>query len=258
MKTVMELFSLENKIALVTGSASGIGQEIAVALAEAGADIIGIYNRTPAEETKARIEATGKKYVPLKADLSNLEAAQKVVADAVAQFGKIDILVNSAGVTGTAGVMNFDEKIYAKSMNINVDALIMLSVEVGKQMVEQGTGGRIINIASIAGVVSTGASVIPYVTSKHAVVGATKAMAQDLAPHGITVNAIAPGIIKTRMTAESAQIEAYIEQMVKASVPLKRWGKPEDFKGVAVLLASEAGSFITGQTYLVDGGYTII
>ncbi len=255
MQNVLELFSLKGKVALVTGAASGIGQAMALALAEAGADIAGTYNNTPPDQTKGLIEATGHKYFAVKANLKNPEDSEKVVDEVVKHFGRLDILINCAGVTGTTGTANFDNSIYTNCMDINVNSLVHLSVAAGKQFIKQGKGGKIINISSIAGVLSAGPNVIPYVASKHAVVGITRAMAQDLAPHGINVNAIAPGVIATKMIAG---YEDLLESQMKATVPLGRYGKPEDFKGVAVLLASPAGDFITGQVYLVDGGYSAI
>ncbi len=255
MQNVLELFSLKGKIALVTGSASGIGQAMAVALAEVGADIAGTYNNTPPDQTRELIEATGRKYFPVKANLKNPEDANKVVDEVVKHYGKLDILINNAGVTGTTGTANFDNAVYTGCMDVNVNSLVHLSVAAGQQFIKQGHGGKIINTASIAGVVSTGPNVIAYVASKHAVVGVTRAMAQDLAPHGITVNAVAPGVIATKMIAG---YEDLLEAQMKATVPLGRYGKPQDFKGIAVLLASAAGDFITGQVYLVDGGYSTI
>lgn len=252
MQNVLELFSIKGKVALVTGAASGIGQAIAVALAEAGADIAGTYNTTPPDQTKGLIEGVGQKYFAIKANLKNPEDADKVVDEVIKHYGHLDILINCAGVTGTTGTADFDNAIYTNCMDINVNSIVHLSVAAGKQFIKQGKGGKIINISSIAGVVSTGASVIPYVTSKHAVVGITRSMALDLAPHGINVNAIAPGVIATKMIAG---YEDLLEAQMKATVPLGRYGKPEDFKGVSILLASPAGDFITGQVYLVDGGY---
>lgn len=256
MNTVFDLFSLKGKVALITGSASGIGHEIAVALAEAGANVAGTYNSTAPCQTQERIHLAGQEFLAVKCDLLSRDVAKNVIFEVVNHFGRLDILVNCAGITGMSGVSNFDYEIYEHAMNVNLHSLMMLCIEAGRFFKSQGQGGKIINISSIAGILATGPNSIPYVTSKHAVVGVTKSLAVDLAPYGVCVNAIAPGVVKTKMTSINKEIDDHIELMLQGRVPLKRWGRPYEFKGVALLLASEAGSFITGQTYVVDGGYT--
>ncbi|GHU65801.1 2-deoxy-D-gluconate 3-dehydrogenase [Clostridia bacterium] len=254
MANVNEMFKLDGKVALITGSATGIGQAIAVGLAEAGADIAGVYNHSSPEKTKLLVEAAGKKYVPIQADLYDAETLPQVVDKVVSEFGKIDILVNNAGIGEPNNILEFDYQEYLRTVDLNQNALVILSAAAGKQMVAQGTGGRIINIASVACLASK-PNRIGYTASKHAVVGITKSLAVDLSPHGVNVNCIAPGGTITDMLLK-LNTQEFLDAAAE-KLPIPRMGRVEDFKGVAVFFASEASGYITGQTIVVDGGMMI-
>jgi 2-deoxy-D-gluconate 3-dehydrogenase len=252
VRNVMEMFDLKGKVAVVTGSASGIGQAMAVSLAEAGADIAGVYNITSPDETKALVEKTGKKYYPVHFDLSKAEKAPAIIEKAVKLFGEIHILVNCAGVHNTTSYGNFSFDEYSKVIEVNQNAIVSLSIAASNQFVVQGKGGKIINVGSMAGLVPPPMH-LAYCTSKQAISGITMAMAVDLAKKKINVNAIAPGFILTKMLSKAADEKTLAKVVEK--IPAGRLGLPEDFKGVAVFLASHASDFVNGQTILIDGAH---
>lgn len=258
MKNVNELLDIKGKIAIVTGSASGIGQAMAVGLAEAGVDIAGVYNITSPEETKALVEATGQKYFAIKADVSKPEEVSTIIPAALKEYGKFDILINCAGIESHNPVGDsYTEEEYKRCLQINLNQVVALCAEAGKYFKEQGRGGRILNVSSIAGYLGMLGGMSPYVITKHAIRGVTRSLGLELAPYGVTVNAVAPGPIFTKMTTEPHLKKLRMDRVVAAKCPVGRWGFPQDFKGIANLLCSEAGGFITGQTILVDGGYTL-
>ncbi|GLK42831.1 MULTISPECIES: 2-dehydro-3-deoxy-D-gluconate 5-dehydrogenase KduD [Novosphingobium] len=245
-------FDLTGKTALVTGANTGIGQAIAVALAQAGADVA-VAGRSEPTETLALIAATGRKAVNIKADLSSIEPVQRVIDEAVAGLGKVDILVNNAGIIRRDDLLQFSEEDWDAVIDTNLKTLFFLSQAAAKDMVERGTGGKIVNIASLL-TFQGGIRVPSYAAAKSGVSGVTKAMANELAPKGVQVNAIAPGYITTNNTAALSADETRNRQILER-IPTGRWGKPEDIAGAAVFLASPASDYVTGHILAVDGGW---
>ena len=244
-------FSLEGKAALVTGANTGIGQAIAVALAEAGADVA-LAGRSEPSETIALIEATGRKCLNIKADLSSIEPVGRVIDEAVAGLGKVDILVNNAGIIRRDDLLQFSEEDWDAVMDTNLKTLFFLSQAAAKGMVERG-GGKIVNIASLL-TFQGGIRVPSYAAAKSGVGGVTKAMANELAAKGVQVNAIAPGYISTNNTAALQGDETRNRQILER-IPTGRWGDPKDIAGAAVFLASPASDYVTGHVLAVDGGW---
>ncbi|MGF7155559.1 2-dehydro-3-deoxy-D-gluconate 5-dehydrogenase KduD [Novosphingobium gossypii] len=245
-------FDLTGKAALVTGANTGIGQAIAVALAEAGADVA-VAGRSEPTETLALIAPTGRKGVNIKADLSSIEPVGRVMEEAVAGLGKVDILVNNAGIIRRDDLLQFSEEDWDAVIDTNLKTLFFLSQAAAKGMVEGGTGGKIVNIASLL-TFQGGIRVPSYAAAKSGVSGVTKAMANELAPKGVQVNAIAPGYITTNNTAALSADETRNRQILER-IPIGRWGRPEDIAGAAVFLASAASDYVTGQVLAVDGGW---
>ena len=250
---ILKRFSLEGKTALVTGGASGLGRACCLALAGAGANIAVIGTRAP-EKVKviAEIESLGKKAVAYQADVCDEAQVAKVVKQVAADFGGIDILVNSAGVADVMPMVDFDLKTWERIIDINVKGLFLFSREVARQMLLQGRGGRIINISSLQG--SAGRKGDPaYSASKAAVNTMTKSMACEWAEDGITTNAIAPTWCWTEMTeAILAKPEFYAQ--LKKRIPQGRAGDLEDLFGITVFLASETSAFVNGAVIPLDGG----
>ena len=247
-----ELFSLAGKTALVTGGASGIGQAIAVALAQAGADVAITVHSAAADETHALVAATGCRYHEVQCDLGS-QADVQVLLDAVAaELGPVDILVNNAGIIRRADLAEFGEQDWSDVLSVNLDAVWRLSQAAARGMVQRG-GGKIINIASLLSF-QGGIRVPSYTASKHAVVGLTKAFANELSSKYVNVNCIAPGYIETANTAALRQDEQRSRQIMER-IPAGRWGRPSDLGGAAVFLASSAADYVHGHTLVVDGGW---
>jgi 2-deoxy-D-gluconate 3-dehydrogenase len=244
-------FDLTGKRALVTGANTGIGQAIAVALADAGADIA-LAGRSAPAETLALIAATGRKVVDLRADLSTIAPVQGLVDTAVEVLGGLDILVNNAGIIRRNDLADFTEDDWDSVIDTNLKTLFFLSQAAAKVMMAQGSG-KIINIASLLSF-QGGIRVPSYAAAKSGVAGLTKALANELAPKGVQVNAIAPGYITTNNTAALQADEARSRQILER-IPTGRWGKPEDIAGAAVFLASPASDYVTGHVLAVDGGW---
>lgn len=250
----MDFFSLKGKVAIVTGGNSGLGQGYAVALAKAGADLfIPTYN-TDWAETKALIEAEGRKVEFFQADLSKREEISSVVEAALKAFGKIDILVNNAGTIRRAPLLEYKAEDWDAVMAINLDAVYFLSQEVARIMVKQGSG-KIINIASMLAF-QGGKFVPPYTASKHAVAGITKAFANELGDKGIQVNAMAPGYIATANTAPIREDENRNNEIL-GRIPAARWGNPFDLMGAVVFLSSKASDYVNGHILAIDGGWLV-
>ena len=248
----MNMFSLENKTAIVTGGNAGLGRAIARALAEAGADIA-VVSRSGAEEIEKEVAALGRGFVHIRADLGEMASAQLVVEKTLEKFGKIDILVNNAGIIRREDSLVFSEKDWDEVMNVNTKMLFFLSQAVANQMVKQGTGGKIINTASMLSF-QGGIRVPSYTASKSAVKGLTMLMANEWAKYGINVNAVAPGYMETDNTAPLRADEKRYKEILDR-IPAGRWGKPEDLAGTYVYLASAASDYVTGFTIAVDGGW---
>lgn len=244
-------FDLSGKRALVTGANTGIGQAIAVALAEAGADIA-LAGRSAPTETLALIAATGRKVIDLRADLATIAPVQGLVDQAVAALGGIDILVNNAGIIRRNDLADFTEEDWDSVIDTNLKTLFFLSQAAAKVMMAQGAG-KIINIASLLSF-QGGIRVPSYAAAKSGVAGLTKALANELAPKGVQVNAIAPGYITTNNTA-ALQADETRNRQILERIPTGRWGSPADIAGAAVFLASSASDYVTGHVLAVDGGW---
>jgi 2-deoxy-D-gluconate 3-dehydrogenase len=253
MSTVLDLFRLDRKVAIVTGAGRGLGQGMAIALAEAGADVAAV-DIGDVTETRTRITQLGRRCAAITADLGKGgEAAQAVIDQAMRELGRIDILVNNAGIIRRADFLEFSAKDWDEVMAVNLDAVFHLSQRTARQMVAQGQGGRIINIASMLSF-QGGIRVPSYTASKSAVAGLTRLMACELGPKGITTNAIAPGYMATDNTAALRADEARNASILER-IPLGRWGTPADLTGMVVVLASAAGAYCNGYVYAVDGGW---
>jgi len=244
-------FDLSDKRALVTGANTGIGQAIAVALAEAGADVA-LVGRSEPSETLRLIGEAGRRAVNVSADLSSIEPIKRVVAETVASLGGIDILVNNAGIIRRNDLADFTEEDWDAVIDTDLKSLFFLSQACARHMAAQGSG-KIVNIASLLSF-QGGIRVPSYAAAKSGVAGVTRAMANELAPRGVQVNAIAPGYIATNNTAVLQHDEIRNRQILER-IPTGRWGRPEDIAGAAVFLASAAANYITGQVLAVDGGW---
>ena len=246
------LFRLENKTAIVTGGNAGLGRAVAKALAQAGADIA-VVSRGDAEEIQSEVTQLGRRFVHVHADLSRMDSIPVVLEGTLSAFGKIDILVNNAGIIRREDSLAFTEQDWDDVMNVNAKTLFFLSQTVAKQMVKQGTGGKIISTASLLSF-QGGIRVPAYTASKSAVRGLTMLMANEWAKYGIQVNAVAPGYMETDNTAALRADEARYREIL-GRIPAGRWGKPEDLAGTYVYLASKASDYVTGFTIAVDGGW---
>lgn len=248
----MNKFSLNGKVAIVTGSRTGLGQGIAVSLAEAGADIVGV-GHAPMEETEKLVTALGKRFLYIQADLLSIDSVDDIVKKSVDHFGKVDILVNNAGIIRREDSLDFLEKDWDDVMNINLKTVFFLSQAVAKQFVKQNSAGKIINIASMLSF-QGGIRVPSYTASKSGVKGLTMLLANEWAKYGINVNAIAPGYMATDNTAALRADESRSSEIL-SRIPANRWGTPEDLGGTAVFLASQASDYVNGFTIAVDGGW---
>jgi len=245
------MFDLSGRVAIVTGANTGIGQGIAIAFAEAGADVA-LVGRTPAEETAEEVRRAGRKAAIVHADLSTIAPVQGVVQRTTAELGGVDILVNNAGIIRRADALDFSEEDWDAVIDTNLKSVFFLSQAVARHMVEQGRG-KIINIASMLSF-QGGIRVPSYTASKSGVAGLTKLLANEWAAKGINVNAIAPGYIATSNTAALQDDEVRNRQILER-IPAGRWGKPSDLAGAAVFLASDASDYVHGHILAVDGGW---
>jgi NAD(P)-dependent dehydrogenase (short-subunit alcohol dehydrogenase family) len=260
MRTTQELFSLAGKTALVTGGSRGLGLQMALALGEQGAKVV-ISSRKQADldEALAFLAQHGVSAHAIAADLSQDGAAEALVTAALAQLDHIDILINNAGASWGAPAEDHPVEAWDKVMNLNIRSIFLVSQQVGKRSMIPRQYGRIINIASIAGLSGNppgSMQTIAYNTSKAAVINFTRTLAGEWGVHGITVNAIAPGFFPSKMT-KGILDKLGAEKLAKGA-PLQRIGDDEDLKGTAVLFASDAGKHITGQTLAVDGGVSAV
>ncbi len=250
----LSMFSLEGKVALVTGGATGIGQAIAIEMARAGADVAVTENRHSAAETVQGIEALAKKSkaYPLDLETLNPEKASEFLNRLEQDLGSLDILVNNAGMIYREDAKDHDFAAWQQILNVNIGATWLLSQVAGKRMLER-SGGKIVNIASLLSF-QGGIRVPAYTSSKHAVAGLTKALANEWAAKGIQVNAIAPGYIATNNT-EALRNDPDRSRQILERIPAGRWGDPKDIAGAAVFLSSSASNYITGHILAVDGGW---
>lgn len=246
------MFDLSGKVAVVTGCDTGLGAAMAVALAGAGCNIVGV-NYVPPTETASRVEATGRRFVDVRADLSTIEPVERIVASAVEAFGHIDVLVNNAGLIRRNDSLDFTVEDWDAVMNVNLRSVFFLSQAVARQFVKQGGKGKIINIASMLSF-QGGIRVPSYTASKSAVLGLTRLFANEWAARGINVNAIAPGYMATNNTAQ-LRSDAQRSEDILGRIPAGRWGVPEDLAGPVVFLASPASDYVNGHALAVDGGW---
>ncbi len=249
---ILDKFSLKDKVAVVTGANTGLGQGICWAFAEAGAKIVGV-GRSDMTETGDYIRKIGGDFFEIKADLLTSDCVLPIIEGAIAHFGRIDILVNNAGIIRRDDLENYSVKDWDDVMNTNIRTLFFLSQEAGRRMIAQGQGGKIINIASMLSY-QGGIRVPAYTASKSAVLGLTREMANEWAKYNINVNAIAPGYMVTNNTAALRADEKRSAEIL-GRIPAGKWGSPEDIGGAAVFLASEAANYIHGFTIAVDGGW---
>ena len=254
----MDIFSLKGKTALVTGGSRGIGKATALAFAKAGADVAVTSRKLPdLEEVAEEIKSLGRKALAIDAHVGKIDQLQPMVDKVVAEFGKIDILINNAGTNHNAPAIDMEERSWDTVINTNLKGLFFLSQAVARVMRDKGAGGNIVNIASMSGLkaqIPTG----HYSIAKAGVIMATKVMALEWAPYGIRANCIAPGGIKTRLWdaiwEPMGEGGKAAEAAAEARIPMKRAGEPTELANAILFLASDAASYVTGQTLAVDGG----
>ncbi|MGO4831675.1 2-dehydro-3-deoxy-D-gluconate 5-dehydrogenase KduD [Rhizobiaceae sp. 2RAB30] len=248
------LFDLAGKTALVTGARTGLGQGMALALARAGADIAALGS-SAMPETAERVGEAGRRFHALTVDLSGRFDASAIVDEVTGTLGGIDILVNNAGIIRRADILDYSEEDWDAVIDVNLKAAFLLSQAVARHMAATGRAGRIINVASVL-TFQGGIRVPAYAASKHGIAGLTKAMANELAPRGITVNAIAPGYMVTDNT-EALRNDAERNAQISARIPIGRWGTPDDLATALLFFAAPASGYVTGTVLPVDGGWLI-
>jgi 2-deoxy-D-gluconate 3-dehydrogenase len=250
---ILEKLSLHGRVAVVTGCGTGLGEGMAIGLAEAGADIVGVYNAHEPGEARSQVEKLGRRFLAFQADLISIEPVPRIVEAAVSQFGRLDILVNDAGIIRRSPSLEYNEQDWDDVININLKSLFFLCQAAARQFMKQGSGGKIVNIASLLSF--QGGILIPaYTASKSGVRGLTQLLANEWAQHNINVNAIAPGYMATSNT-EPLRKDPKRGPAILERIPAGRWGSPEDLKGAVVFLASDAAAYVNGFTLAVDGGW---
>mgnify|MGYP000866514502 CR=1 FL=1 len=250
---ILDLFRLDGKKAIVTGVSTGLGWGMALGLAQAGADIVGVYNSHAPQEIQKEIEALGRRFVGIQADLGQRQSVDAIVSQALAACGRIDILLNNAGIIRRNSILDFTEADWDAVLDVNLKHLFLLSQAVARHMVEAKIAGKIVNIASMLSF-QGGIRVPSYTASKHGVLGLTRLLANELAPYGINVNAIAPGYMVTDNT-KALREDPKRNAEILGRIPSGRWGQPSDLQGAAVFLASDAAAYIQGTVLAVDGGW---
>jgi 2-dehydro-3-deoxy-D-gluconate 5-dehydrogenase len=247
----MSLFDLTGKTAIVTGASTGLGKGMSLGLAEAGADIV-LVDYVPSDGTAQEIQAMGRKTVSLVADLMTVKPIQSIVDETIRTFGKVDILVNNAGIIRRTPAIEFSEKDWDDVMAINAKTVFFFCQAAARDMMKRKQG-KIINIASL--LAFQGGIIVPsYSASKGATAQVTKALANEWAQYGITVNAIAPGYMATNNT-KALREDPVRSKSILDRIPAGRWGVPDDVKGAAVFLASQASNYVNGHVLVVDGGW---
>jgi 2-dehydro-3-deoxy-D-gluconate 5-dehydrogenase len=250
-RAVPSLFSLDGRTALVTGAGTGIGRAIATGLAQAGADLVLLAEHDNLRDTRERARAQGREVDTVVCDLSRLDDIPAVVAP-VLERHRVDILVNNAGIIRREPAAEMSPAGWHDVVDVNLNAVFRLSQLVGRPMLDRGEG-KIVNVASLLSF-QGGVLVASYAASKHGVAGLTKALANEWAPRGVQVNAIAPGYVDTAATADLRADERR-DAAIVARIPAGRWGRPDDLRGAAVFLASPASDYVNGHVLVVDGGW---
>lgn len=245
-------FQLAGKVAIVTGCDTGLGQGMARALAAAGADIVGVNVSAPTD-TIAQIEGLGRRFLDLRANLSDISCIAGLVEQALGVAGHVDILVNNAGIIRREDALKFSEKDWDDVIDLNLKTVFFFSQAVARQYIAQGTGGKIVNVASMLSY-QGGVRVPSYTASKSGVMGITRLMANEWAAQRINVNAIAPGYMATNNTA-ALRADDNRNAAILERIPAGRWGTPDDLAGPVVFLASQASDYVNGYTLAVDGGW---
>jgi 2-deoxy-D-gluconate 3-dehydrogenase len=245
-------FDLSGKSAVVTGANTGIGQAIAVALAEAGANIVAV-GRSPMDDTEAQCRPHGRGFLAVAADLSTIEPIDRIMGLAEARFGRVDILVNNAGIIRRADAVDFTEADWDAVMDVNLKAAFFLAQAAGRRMIADGGGGKIVNIASVLSL-QGGIRVASYTAAKSGLAGLTRLLANEWAAKGVNVNAIVPGYIMSNNTA-ALMADPKRSADILARTPAARWGEPADLGGATVFLASRAADYVHGILLPVDGGW---
>ncbi|MFH0864402.1 MAG: 3-oxoacyl-ACP reductase family protein [Candidatus Gottesmanbacteria bacterium] len=252
------MFNLSGKVALVTGASRGIGRGISLALAQSGADVVVNYisSEPEAEKVTQEIKLLGRQSLTIRADVSQKKDVEFMIQQIIAKLGKIDILVNNAGILSYEPFLEMKEETWDKIISVNLKGQFLVAQAVANQIVKQGSGGKIINIASIASgqVGISFPSIAHYCASKGGVIAMTEAMALELGKHKINVNAIAPGAIDTDMAKVSLMDKQALQAMLMR-IPKGRIGRPQDIGAMAVFLASDESDYCTGATFYVDGGW---
>lgn len=247
------LFDLAGKVALVTGGTSGIGRALSLGLAEAGADVIATARRQQqVDETAAAIEALGRKTLRIGSDVCDRASLEKLAAAVLAEFGKVDILVNCAGIIKRAPTLDFDEAEWSNILNVNLTGTLRACQVFGRPMLERGYG-RVVNIASLNSFVALN-EVAAYAASKAGVASLTRSLAVEWSKKGVTVNAVAPGVFRTDLNAQLLDSTPRGQELLMRT-PMGRFGKTEELVGAVLYLASDSASFVTGQVVVVDGGF---
>lgn len=249
---ILDDFNLNGKVAIITGCNTGLGQGMAIGLAQAGCDIVAV-NRTIPTETQEMVEHLGRQFLNISADLSKQEYLNDIVEQAVSRFGKIDILINNAGIIRRQDALDFTEKEWDEVIDTNLKTVFFLSQAAARQFIKQGSNGKIINIASLLSF-QGGIRVASYTASKGGVVGITKLLANEWAKYNINVNAIAPGYMESNNTQQLREDHQRNKEIL-ARIPANRWGVPADLMGPVVFLASEASNYVNGFVLAVDGGW---
>lgn len=253
LNSILDKFKLQNRVALVTGASTGLGAAIAIALAEAGAKVACHGNTRSPEATCERINNAGGSAHAISGDLSRVETPNLLVIQTLERFGQLDILVNNAGTIRRAPAVEYSEDDWAAVIEVNLSSVFRLSQLAGRQMIESERGGKIVNIASLLSF-QGGITVPAYAASKGGVAQLTKALANEWAKHGVNVNAIAPGYMRTTNTA-ALQADEVRNRQILERIPAARWGEPEDVAGAAVFLSSAASDYVNGHVLVVDGGW---
>ncbi|MCY9017740.1 glucose 1-dehydrogenase [Priestia megaterium] len=248
----VDLFSLDGKVAAITGATRGIGRSMAIALAEAGSDIALLQRSKEFLGVKEEIERLGRKCFIVNCDLENASEVSEAISSVVGHFGKLDILVNNAGIQRRSPAVEFAEENWDAVMNVNLKTVWLLCQQAGRQMLKQGSG-KIINMASLLSY-QGGITVPAYAAAKGGVAQLTKALSNEWAAKGINVNGIVPGYIATDMNEALINDETRSRQIIER-IPAGRWGQADDFKGAVVFLASDASAYIHGHLLAVDGGW---